>query len=727
MENKRNATKTSGSDFEHLKVWKNNTNLDYYLSEEHWNFHVNQMLHKNLLIFHEGKEVGAFLNEKGPDFGDPIKDYTPLYGNMFNEAYRICKSILTTPVPETKVAQFANQSATWRFRNIKDKNGKPIKLEIAPNVTDLIESYHILGMVNSILSFANDQSASVDRFMIALSVYNDNGLPFCGYNHCFEPYNKEYQKFIFTTVVHGSYLRPGYDNIKRDEYLRKNMPWYNNIANEYEKNSKAVKEESTQCDISNANMAESVIDKISPNNIRYYYEGWRNGKHGSICQQNGIYRFVEQARGKSGIVDDVKRKEEDNPIVAKGIVAYWLQFNSRMDTVIKRLTKYNCEIPKDIREQFDTYTQIRFEQFKREHRDDPNTWDWDWDREFYANVIIPHEMAFNKLSEALFDYISDSDIVLVRGVMNSYIKYLKKIRTEKGYQMNPELLVLRAVNSKDETKYEDLEDYEVKAILEKLKGEGYIDAMWVHGQERPWTIKLLDKGRYYLKQLEEGIGVVESMPLVETAPVVTPQQPPKDNTSEIPLQTPKIPQTPKGSGQEEIEEEERDDTFDSIFDEKIKPWEVKRAMETVKSEKIKDRRFYYVSFRILKVLKWIPVEVSESEYLRWINCHFKCGWENNKNQKKAFLFNLEGTVKILDDLHPSEWKDDSLYGKLGKHYRLLALSFKNAFTVTMINGKPVADSESYEHLKDRVEFLSGARDYHGVLWAPDEAYINNGK
>ena len=88
---------------------------------------------------------------------------------------------------------------------------------------------------------------------------------------------------------------------------------------------------------------------------------------------------------------------------------------------------------------------------------------------------------------------------------------------------------------------------------------------------------------------------------------------------------------------------------------------------------------------------------------------------------------MEGTVKILDDLHPSEWKDDSLYGKLGKHYRLLALSFKNAFTVTMINGKPIADSESYEHLKDRVEFLSGARDYHGVLWAPNEAYINDGK
>ena len=294
---------------------------------------------------------------------------------------------------------------------------------------------------------------------------------------------------------------------------------------------KDSKEGGTHSDLKSVNVEESVIGKISANNIRYYYEGWRNGKHGSICQKDGIYRFVEMARGKSGILDDVKRKEEDNPIVAKGIVAYWLQFNSRMDTVIKRLTKYNCEIPKDIREQFENYTQIRFEQFRREHRDDPNTLDWDWEREFYANVIIPHEMAFNKLSEALFDYISDSDIVLVRGVMNSYIKYLKNIRTEKGYQMNPELLVLRAIDSGDETKQEDLEEFEVTTILDTLEEKGYIQVAWIEGHS-PEAVRLLDKGRVYLKQLEEG-SVVDKI-----KPSVTPQQPPKDKTSEIPSQPP---------------------------------------------------------------------------------------------------------------------------------------------------------------------------------------------
>lgn len=200
-----------------------------------------------------------------------------------------------------------------------------------------------------------------------------------------------------------------------------------------------------------------------------------------------------------------------------------------------------------------------------------------------------------------------------------------------------------------------------------------------------------------------------------------------EDTAEFPPQTSQMPQAPKSSGQDEIEEEEWDDTFDNIFNKKVRPQEIKKTIEKVKSEKIKDRRFYYVAYRILKFIKWIPVEIAESDYLRWINCHFERGWENNKSQKKAFLFNLEGTVKRLNDLHPSEWKDDSLYGNLGKHYRLLAISFKNAFTYTMIDKKPVGDSESYEHLKDRVEFLSGAREYHGTLWAPDEAYINDGK
>lgn len=357
---------------------------------------------------------------------------------------------------------------------------------------------------------------------------------YCHIRKEFEPENERViraDKLLYKLYARQTGLKP---ELVKTEFLMKHfnktvLAFINQIP--ICTNKREGTESDKQDSSKEVEMEESVIGKISASNIRNYYEGWRNGKHGSICQKNGIYRFVEMARGKSGMLDDVNRNEEDNPIVAIGIVAYWLQFNSRMDTVIKRMTKYNCEIPKDIREQFETYTQIRFDQFRKEHRDDPDTWDWDWDQEFYANTIIPHEIGFNKRTEALFDYISDSDIVLVRSVMNSYIKYLKKIRTEKGYQVNPELLVLRAIDSGDDTKQEDLEEFEVNTILDKLESNGFIKVAWIEGH-KPEAVRLLDKGRAYLKHLEEGSVVVE------TKHVITPQQSTKENSVEIPPQTP---------------------------------------------------------------------------------------------------------------------------------------------------------------------------------------------
>lgn len=236
------------SDFEHMKAWKDNPDLDYYLSEEHWNHHVNTLLYNYLLGFHEGKEVGAFLNPTRDSIPQPINDYTRQYGEMFNEAYRLCHIVLTSPVPETKVALLASEAAKVGikrlFGNSKDQYGNPVSIDnLLPNVIDLIESYHILGMVNSILTLANDQNAAVDRFLIALSVYQDNGMCFCGYIHCFKPYNEAYQAFIVATIIDGSYLRPGYDNKSRDEYLRKNIPWYKNLTNELEKRKQKSEEE----------------------------------------------------------------------------------------------------------------------------------------------------------------------------------------------------------------------------------------------------------------------------------------------------------------------------------------------------------------------------------------------------------------------------------------------------------------------------------------------------
>ena len=494
------------------------------------------------------------------------------------------------------------------------------------------------------------------------------------------------------------------------------------------------------------NMEKSVLDKITTNNWCYYYEGWRNGKKGGFVQKQGIYRFHEQVRNKSGHPDDVYDNEEENPIVAIGIVAYWLIFNSRKEDVIKRLTSYRVEIPKDIREQFENYTEVRFEQFKNDHRDDPLTWDWDWEYEFYTKYIIPHEMELNKISEALFDYISDSDINLVRAVMKNYIKYLKKCRVEKGYRVSPELLVLRSVDTLNEFALEDLEDYEINTTLDRLEGEGYVRVAWVEGHS-PEAVRLLDKGRAYLKQLEEGAGVIDVAPIDTQQPSseqvstgYSSQMTQPDDDSEYD-QDADDEERDNDDEDEEYEDEDEDEvapevreydtTYDYIFDPKVKPEALFNAMKGIKyHNKITERRFYYVTYRVFDAINYFSKGTSEHQYLQWINLHFndyEDRWIDDHDHIYLFRFKLDGTAKKLK-VHPSKWNSIKMYSDLAAIHYKLANDLKNTFTfVEDDNGDELKDSESYEHLKDYPQYLSGAQWIVDKYLVPDDAYVNKGR
>jgi len=173
--------------------------------------------------------------------------------------------------------------------------------------------------------------------------------------------------------------------------------------------------------------------------------------------------------------------------------------------------------------------------------------------------------------------------------------------------------------------------------------------------------------------------------------------------------------------------EDWDDSLDGIFNEKVKPTEIKKAISNITSDKITNRRFYYVVYRILKIINWIKSGDHESEFMQWVNLHFCCGWGKNKNRKKRFLFNLEDSAKNLDILHPSEWTDDTVKGGKGRHYRKLAMDLKKAFVQNLVKNQRVDDSESFEHLIDRPQFLRGAQWIIDKYLVPDGAYINNGK
>lgn len=171
-----------------------------------------------------------------------------------------------------------------------------------------------------------------------------------------------------------------------------------------------------------------------------------------------------------------------------------------------------------------------------------------------------------------------------------------------------------------------------------------------------------------------------------------------------------------------------DDTYDYIFNTKVKPQEIKKALAgIVRPKKISEVRFYYVSCRILEILNYLSKDALRTDFMRWINLHFNCGWPDDKKHKRRFSFTLEDSSKNLEKQHPSQWNKNTIKGGSGIYHHQLAISLKNTFTQTMVNGKAVDNSNSFEHLIDRPLFLSGAKLIFDKYHVPTEAYINNGE
>lgn len=266
----------------------------------------------------------------------------------------------------------------------------------------------------------------------------------------------------------------------------------------------------------------SYFDMIPSNNI-HNYTIWHNGQDGAILDLNndGIYRFVETKRNENGDIEDYDYDINKKPIVAVGIVAYWLKHRKNANRLLEALSMRQ-KIIEDFCELFVCYTADRFNQFTIINKNNPDTWDWDWQYEFYSKFIIPHEMRLNKQAEALFEYISDDDISFVRSLMRNYIAFLKKTRSDE-YFVSKELMVLRAINSGDEYQYEDLEEYEKITIFDELEEMGYIQVAWIEGH-RYEGVRLLDRGKVYLKELEERKGDIEEESIPESEAIVKPER-----------------------------------------------------------------------------------------------------------------------------------------------------------------------------------------------------------
>ena len=243
-------TRNTDSDYERLKVWKDNPKLDDYLSEKHWNHQVNELLYAYLKSRYSGNEVGVYINMGLLSYQEG-QDYNQIYGVMFNEAYCFCSYVLTTPVPYTKIAFLERKAKT---------------LCSIESAAPLI-SYNILVMTGLILCFANDHNDDVGRFLNYLSIHNSTHC-FGDKFHHFEDYCKIGLICVAGIMADGQLqppgkLRPGYDYKSRDEYLRKTIIEYKCIAEEMEKSRKETNTRKQEKKMAMDDKFNDILNKLA--------------------------------------------------------------------------------------------------------------------------------------------------------------------------------------------------------------------------------------------------------------------------------------------------------------------------------------------------------------------------------------------------------------------------------------------------------------------------------
>ena len=182
------------------------------------------------------------------------------------------------------------------------------------------------------------------------------------------------------------------------------------------------------------NKGLTLLDNIPQTSHTYLYlERWANGKEGSITDSNGhgVYRFFPMKRDANGNRIDEQTNFDDyetNPIVATGIIGYWLHYRRNKN----RLASYTTWTKEDERKNtlkiFTDYTEDKLKQYIDREQDAPNGWRRDLEREFYTEFIIRNEKPLNKQTEALMEYITPSDRQMVREVMAEYMLFLEEKR-----------------------------------------------------------------------------------------------------------------------------------------------------------------------------------------------------------------------------------------------------------------------------------------------------------
>lgn len=170
-------------------------------------------------------------------------------------------------------------------------------------------------------------------------------------------------------------------------------------------------------------MKETLLDKISKcSNDTIVTDAWLTGQTGKIVdlKNDYIFRFVDFIdNGELRLKHTTKENELNCPIVASGIVGFWLHHKDSMG--VKAI--------------FESYFNLRLGEYIKVHENDDNAWERDLKKEFTCGYHIPLEKQCIKVSDALFAYVTENDKKKVKNLSLNYLKFARA-KCKKLYTAN---------------------------------------------------------------------------------------------------------------------------------------------------------------------------------------------------------------------------------------------------------------------------------------------------
>lgn len=147
---------------------------------------------------------------------------------------------------------------------------------------------------------------------------------------------------------------------------------------------------------------------------------WANNTVGSLVdmQNNNVLRFIDYYyEPDKKDKDEVLRKnhtseesEQQCPIVAEGIVVYWLKYRNQ----------------KGIQQIFEEYYNQCMQRYVRENERMLNACERNLPREFAKRWHLTYEMGRIDKSEAIYSYLNEADVREIKKLTDYYVNYIRK-------------------------------------------------------------------------------------------------------------------------------------------------------------------------------------------------------------------------------------------------------------------------------------------------------------